>query len=93
MLFMGIGTWEPNQANAAIKKRLEMEAKKVELPAGVKALGEWGYVGGGKAFVLYDVEDPVVFMQLCMAWADIMKMEVYPVLERNAIAEIRNQLK
>jgi hypothetical protein len=93
MLFMCISTWEPQQAKEAVKKRLEMEAKGTEMPAGLTKLGEWGYIGGGKAFVLLDVQDPASLMELYMAWSDVMKMEAVPVLERKDIAAIRGRLK
>jgi hypothetical protein len=70
-----------------------MEAKQTELPAGLKKLGEWGYLGGGKAFVLFDVEDPAALMEMYMPWGDVMKLEAIPVLERKDIAEIRGRLK
>jgi hypothetical protein len=91
MLFMCISTWEPQQAKEAVKKRLERED--MEIPKGLKKLGEWGYIGGGKAFVLFDVEDPAALMKLYMEWSDVMKMEAVPVLERKDIAEMRSRLK
>jgi hypothetical protein len=93
MLFMCTSTWDPSHANDAIKKRLEMEKRGDALPSGVKLLGEWGYLGGGKAFRLVDVDDPSAFMGLCMQWADVMSMDIVPVLERKDIKKLRSKTK
>jgi hypothetical protein len=91
MLFMCTATWKPGQEREAISRRLENEKKGDPLPSGVKLLGEWGYLGGGKAFMLVDVEDPTAFMGMCMLWSDVMRTEVLPVLERKDIKKLRSR--
>jgi hypothetical protein len=93
MLFMCTSTWDPGHANDAIKKRLEVEKKGDVVPPGVKVVGEWGYVGGGKAFFLAEVDDPSAFMGMCMQWADVMSLDVVPVLERKDIKKLRSRTK
>ncbi len=93
MLFMCTSTWEPGQANEAIKKRLEMEKKGDAMPPGIKVLGEWGYLGGGKAFVLIDVDDPSAIMGMWMQWADVASVDMVPVLDRKDIKKLRSGAK
>jgi len=93
MLFMCTSTWNPGQANDAIKKRLEMEKTGDVLPPGVKVVGEWGYIGGGKAFTLIEVDDPSACMGVWMKWADTMSIDMVPVLERKDIRKLRSKSK
>jgi hypothetical protein len=93
MLFICTTSWDPGHANDAIKKRLEMEKTGDVVPPGVKVVGEWGYIGGGKAFFLAAVDDPSAFMGMCMGWSGVMSMEVVPVLERKDIAKLRSKMK
>ena len=92
MLFMVTTTWEPEQTKEVIKRRLEREKGNVGL-AGVKVVGEWAYLGGRRAFVLCDVEDPAALMEMSMTWSDLASMEVVPVLERKEVVKLRNRLK
>jgi len=50
MLFMNIYTWEPGQRDALIKRRLGKKGN--ALSPGMKKLGEWFDVGGGRGFIL-----------------------------------------
>ena len=93
MLFMCTSTWDPGHANDAIKKRLEMEKTGYVAPPGVKVVGEWGYIGGGKAFFLAEVDDLSAFMGMCMTLADVMSMDIVPVLERKDIKKLRSKSK
>ena len=93
MLFMCTSTWDPGHANDAIKKRLEMEKTGYVAPPGVNFVGEWGYVGGGKAFFLAEVDDLSAFMGMCMTLADVMSMDIVPVLERKDIKKLRSKSK
>jgi hypothetical protein len=63
------------------------------VPPGVKVVGEWGYIGGGKAFFLAEVDDPSAFMGMCMTLADAMSIDIVPVLERKDIKKLRSQTK
>lgn len=93
MLFMCTSTWDPGHANEAIKKRLDMEKEGDAVPAGMKVLGEWGYLGGGKAFTLIDVDDPSAIMGMWMQWTDAVSVDMVPVLERKDIKKLRSRTK
>ena len=77
MLFMDIYTWEPGQRNELLKRRME---KGMALPEGVKVLGEWTDLGGGRGFLLVESNDPKAAIAGTMAWSDLMKIEAVPVI-------------
>ena len=82
MQFMTVFTYEPAHRNEVIKRRLESGAA---MPAGLKKLGEWSYVGSGKVFTLVEVTDPMAAFEATRAWSDLGKLEMYPVLETERI--------
>lgn len=77
MLFMDIYTWEPGQRNELLKRRMEQG---MSLPEGVKVLGEWTDLGGGRGFLLVELNDPKAAITATMAWSDLMKIEAVPVI-------------
>ena len=54
---MAIAVYEPEKRNEVIKRRQARRA--IEPPKGAKRIGEWSVIGGGKVFMLIDVEDPI----------------------------------
>jgi len=79
MLFMAIATYEPEKRNEVIKRRQARKA--IEPPKGAKRIGEWSVIGGGKVFMLIDVEDPKAGFAASLAWSDLCKIEIIPVME------------
>ena len=77
MLFMSIFTWEPEQRNEIIKRRMQGQA----LPEGVKSIGEWVELGGGRSFRLIDVPDPKLALAGALPWTDIGYLEMIPVMD------------
>ena len=78
MLFMNIYTWEPGQRDALIKRRME---KGTALSEGVKKVGEWFDVSGGRGFMICESNDPKAIMTSVMGWSDLMKEEIVPLLD------------
>ncbi|MGP8152876.1 MAG: DUF3303 domain-containing protein [Smithella sp.] len=78
MLFMNIYTFEPGQRDAIIKRRME---KGTLLSEGVKVVGEWSDLGGGRGFMICEANDPQAIMTSAMKWDDLMKEEIIPLLE------------
>ncbi len=78
MLFMIIYTWEPGQRNEVVKRRMQ---KGRLIPDGVKVLGEWTDLGGGRGFLLVESSDSKALMSGSRAWLDLMKMEAVPVMD------------
>ena len=78
MLFMVLTTIEPEKRDEVMKRRLE---KGLMAPEGLKVLGEWQAIAGGRAFLLCEVEDPKAGLAAAAAWSDLIKMESVPVIE------------
>jgi Domain of unknown function (DUF3303) len=77
MLFMTVYTYEPANRQAVIKKRAEQGSL---LPPGAKSLGEWSAVGGGRVFRLIEADDARALLGSANPWADLGKIEAYPVM-------------
>ncbi len=75
MLIMDIITWEPEKTEAIIKHRVEEK-----IPTGVKVIGEWIDIGGGRAYRLVEVADPKLLFAMTSAWMGLGKKELVPVM-------------
>jgi len=87
MLFMSIFTWGPEQRNEVIKRRMQGQA----LPEGVKAIGEWVEVGGGRVFRLLDIPDAKLGLAGALPWTDIGKLEMIPVMDSEEAVKLAAQ--
>ena len=76
MLFLTIYTWEPEKRDVITKRRAE---KGNMVPKGVKIIGEWTDLGGGRGFMLFETAEPKI--EWTLAWSDLMKMDVIPVVD------------
>ena len=85
MLFMTVYTYEPHKRDEVVRRRAE---KGPLLPDGLKALGEWSYIGGGRVFRLFEGEDAAAAFRAGFAWSDLGKVEIYPVLETDKIMQL-----
>ena len=85
MLFMTVYTYEPENREAVIKKRAE---KGGLVPAGAKLLGEWSAVTGGKVFRLVEAEDTRALLATAHPWADLGKIECYPVMSVDDVIKL-----
>ena len=77
MLFMTTYTYEPGNREAVVKRRAEKGAM---APPGMKIVGEWSAITGGRVFRLVEVEDPRAMAGAAAAWADLGKIETIPVM-------------
>jgi hypothetical protein len=88
MLYMTILTWEPPQRDAVIKRFATLGVKE---PAGVKVLGMWVDINGGRAFELEEwpaTADPKLSVQASFAWNDLCKIEPVPVIEAQEMMKL-----
>jgi uncharacterized protein with GYD domain len=85
MLFMTIYTYEPGQRNEIVKRRLE---RGTVVSEGVKVIGEWSYIGGGRGFMVLEAQDPKVIMATTLAWSDLIKFETLPVMETEEVMKL-----
>ena len=76
MLLMDILTWEPAKGAEVIKRRGEEK-----IPQGIKIIGEWIDLGGGRAFRLVEVADPKLLFAMTSFWIGFGKKELVPVME------------
>jgi hypothetical protein len=77
MLFISIFTYEPDKRDEVIKRR----AEGLFTPEGAKCIGQWSSAVGGRAFTLFEVDNPLVLSQWSRVWNDLGKFEVYPVVD------------
>ncbi len=85
MLFMTIYTYEPEKREAVLKRRVE---KGTMAPPGMKIVGEWSDITGGRVFRLVEVDDPRVMLGASAAWADLGKIESVPVMETEEVMKL-----
>jgi len=78
MLFMIIYTYEPEQRNETTKRRLHRQRV---IPEGMKVIGEW-------SFMVVDAGDPKLLLRTFSAWSDLLKFEVFPVIETEEIMKL-----
>lgn len=83
MLFMAIATYEAEKRNETVKR--EQETREIGRPNGTKRVGEWSVIGGGKVFMLVDVEDPKASFAATLARGDLCKIEIIPVIETEEV--------
>jgi hypothetical protein len=77
MLFMAIFTYEPQDRDQVIQRRI----KSPPAPKGVEVKGEWYDVSGHRVFRLFEADDVPHVAALFYDWADLGVAELIPVLE------------
>jgi hypothetical protein len=77
MLFMTIGSYEPGVRDQVVKRRIENGP----MTQGVKTIGEWTHIGGGRVFRLVESDDLMALQTACFAWSDLCKFEIVPVMD------------
>ena len=85
MLFMTIFTYDPKDREAVVKRRAEKGRME---PPGVKVIGEWSYLGGGRVFELCEGDDPRAMLRYSASWADLGKIEFFPVMETEEVMKL-----
>ena len=88
MLFMSIFTFPPEKREAVIRRR----AEKGPMTEG-KIIGEWGAIGGGRVFRVVEIDDPKVMLTAVMAWSDLGKMELIPVMTTEDVIKVASSKK
>jgi hypothetical protein len=83
MLFMSIFTWNPeNRDEVGNRRRTE------KIPEGIKMIGEWVDIAGGRVFRLCEVADPKVMLAESFAWNDLGYVEHIPVMETEEVMKL-----
>lgn len=85
MLVMTVFTWEPENRDEVIKRRAE---KGSMAPKGMKIIGEWADVSGGRVFRLSEVDDTKAAMLGTLAWDDLGFVDSTPVMETEEVMKM-----
>jgi hypothetical protein len=57
-------------------------------PTGAKSIGRWHVPGSILGWHLIDADDMTALAQHMAEWADVLELEVYPVIEDAAAAKV-----
>jgi len=88
MLFMAIFTYEPEKREEVIKRRAEKGPM-----AGGKIIGEWGSIAGGRVFRVVEMDDPNAMLAAVMAWGDLGKIELIPIMTSEDVIKLASSKK
>jgi hypothetical protein len=77
MLFMAIFTYDPQDRDQVIQRRIKSPAA----PKGVEVKGEWYDIAGHRVFRLFEADDVAHVAALFYSWTDLGFAELIPVLE------------
>jgi hypothetical protein len=89
MLLLDITTIEPEKM-IEVNKRWEL-VESMDFPKGLKILGQWFDAGGGRVFTLYNVETIEDYMAYNLPFADLCKVEVFPVIEAGDFKRVASE--
>ena len=77
MLFMSIFTYDPENRDEVLAKRMEG----LNVPEGAKLINQWSSVAGGCAFTLFETDNPMVIAGWFSDWNSLGTFEILPVVE------------
>ena len=77
MLFVAISTWEPERRDEVDKRAAAM----AKIPEGIKFIGSWVDLAGGRIFEVFEAADPKAVIEASYLWNDLCKTEIVPVME------------
>jgi hypothetical protein len=83
-----VTTWSvPPENRKAAEVRFKESAGDAP-PAGIKLLGRWFAVGGGKGVHVCECDDPIAFAKWAQRWSDLLSIEIYPALDDEGAAKL-----
>ncbi len=53
-----------------------------------KIIGEWGCIAGGRVFRVVDIDDPNAMLAAVMAWSDLGKVELIPIMTSEDVIKL-----
>jgi len=77
MLFMAVFTYEPQDRDRVIQRRLEG----ADTAKGVQVKGEWFDISGHRVFRLFEAEDAAHMAASFYDWTDLGVAELIPVVD------------
>lgn len=91
MKFMLTFNWTPDTATRA-EAIARFEQTGGLPPAGAKLVGRWTRADFSGGFDLLESDDPRALAEFALMWSDLMKVEIFPVLEDAELAEVLGRL-
>lgn len=85
MLYLSIYSWKPENRRAIVARFMETGGKP---PSGIKLVGRWTAVGGGRGFSLMESDDPVAVSKFAYDWNDLMEFTTIPVINDEHLAKV-----
>ncbi len=85
MHFMSIYTFHAEYKNAAVARFKETGGAP---PTGIKMLARWHDVGGRRGYTICEADDPVALSIWSNKWTDLMKIEVFPVVNDEQLVKV-----
>ena len=58
------------------------------VPDGVKVIGEWVDLSGGRSFMVYEGDDPKALAKWGLAWNDLIRDEAVVVMDAEAAMKL-----
>jgi hypothetical protein len=89
MPYLNILTWDPDKRDAVIER-----VKKIGLEhEGIKVLGTWADVNGGRCYQLTEEPvDPKLSIKANFTWNDILKIETVPVMDAGELIKLMDNI-
>ncbi len=78
MRFILIGTWDPQQQEKVVTKRLENGRL---VPKGITILNEWLDASGGRSIWLIEADSARECFKWSLHWSNLCRFEMFPVVE------------
>ena len=87
MKFMLVFTTTPDKAkrNEAIARFLKTGGQP---PKGARLLGRWTRLDFSQGYDLLESDDPRALTEFALAWNDLMKIEIVPVIEDQELSGV-----
>jgi hypothetical protein len=85
MIFVSVYMIPPENRNAA-QDRFKKSGGAP--PKGVKMLGRWHSVVGGRGVTIYETNDPQAIANWAQQWNDLISFEVYPAIDDAGFAKL-----
>jgi hypothetical protein len=57
-------------------------------PAGVKMIGRWHSLGGGRGITLLEANDAQAVAQWAQQWSDLIHFDIYPAIDDAGFAKL-----
>ena len=90
MLCMNILTWDPDKRDAVIDRVKKIGVKH----EGIKVIGTWADVNGGRCFQLSEEPaDPQFSLKDNVAWTDLLRIETVPIMEAEEFLKLLESIK